>query len=298
MLERNHSIWTKEAVHACEARFVARLNEIAEQIGKDSTLHLCTLTGPTCSGKTTAAEMLVTRLADFGKRVHVISIDDFYYPTDYLKRLSAEKGLSSIDYDSVDTIDLEALRDFTEEIFTASAVHCPIFDFAHGKRTGYREMEIDDRDLFLFEGIQAAYPEVTGLFSEHGSVSLYIAPHTSIVTDHHTFEPNEIRLLRRIVRDENFRNTSAAFTMGMWESVRRNEEAHIFPYIGKEHLHIDSTMPYEIGVLRPYLERMLAQISSESPHRKDADRILAAISETLPLPVDWIGENFLYREFI
>ena len=298
MLKHSSSAWTKEQVHACEARFVARLEEVAAEIGRDPTLRLCTLTGPTCSGKTTAAEMLVSRLATFGKRVHVISIDDFYYPTDYLKRLSAEKGLDSIDYDSVDTIDLEALRDFTEEIFSSPTVHCPIFDFTHGVRTGYREMASDERDLFLFEGIQAAYPEVTSLFAEHGSVSLYIAPHSSIVTDHHTFDPNEIRLLRRIVRDENFRNTSAAFTLGMWESVRRNEDAHIFPYIGEEHVHIDSTMPYEIGILRPYLERVLAAISPDSPHRKEADRILSAIAEISPLPADWIGEGFLYREFI
>ena len=110
-------LWTKQSVHACEDRFAARLGEIAETIGKQPSLRLCTLTGPTCSGKTTAADMLVSRLADFGKRVHVVSIDDFYYPTDYLRRRSKEKGLAGIDYDSVDTIDLAALRDFTEEIF-------------------------------------------------------------------------------------------------------------------------------------------------------------------------------------
>ena len=298
MLKNREPVWTKEGVHQCEARFAERLAEIAAEIGGREHLRLCTLTGPTCSGKTTAAEMLVARLAAYGKRVHVISIDDFYYPTEYLKRLSRKKGLSSIDYDSVDTIDLVALRDFTEEIFESPIVHCPIFDFRHGTRTGYREMAIDDRDVFLFEGIQAAYPEVTSLLDEHGSISLYIAPHTSIETPRHTFAPNEIRLLRRIVRDENFRHTSAEFTMGLWESVRRNEEAHIFPHIGGEHLHIDSTMPYEIGMLRPYLERMLASVSPKSPHREMADRILWAIGETAPLPADWIEEGFLYREFI
>ena len=242
--------------------------------------------------------MLVSRLLDYGKRVHVISIDDFYYPTKYLRRRSKEKGLSSIDYDSVETIDLDALRNFTEEIFFSDTVHCPIFDFGHGKRTGYREMTIDERDVFLFEGIQAAYPEVTSLFADHGSVSLYIAPHTPIVTPNHVFEPNEIRLLRRIVRDENFRHTSAEFTMGMWESVRRNEEGNIFPNIGSGHLHINSTMPYEIGILRPYLERVLAAVSLESPHREMADRILDAVKDTAPLPSSWIEEGFLYREFI
>ena len=298
MSEYKEIIWTRDEVHRCEARFASRLSEIAAEIGGKSTLRVCTLTGPTCSGKTTAAEMLVSRLLSYGKRVHVISIDDFYYPTEYLRRLSAEKGLDGIDYDSVDTIDLATLREFTEEIFSSSVVHCPIFDFGHGTRTGYREMAIDDRDVFLFEGIQAAYPEVTSLFAEHGSVSLYIAPHTPIKAEGHTFEPNEIRLLRRIVRDENFRHTSAEFTMGMWESVRRNEEVHIFPHIGKEHLRLDSTMPYEIGMLRPYLERALSRVSPQSPHRVEADRILSVIAQTPPLDASWIEEGFLYREFI
>ncbi len=292
------NVWDREAVARAEAAFAARLFEIAKEIVERGSVHVCTLTGPTCSGKTTAAKMLVSRLGAYGKRVHVISIDDFYYPTAYLRQLSKEKGLSGIDYDSVDTIDLAALRDFTEEIFTSETVHCPIFDFRHGTRTGYREMAIDDRDIFLFEGIQAAYPEVTSLLDSHGSVSLYIAPHTSIQTLRHTFEPNEIRFLRRIVRDENFRHTSAEFTMGMWESVRRNEEAHIFPHIGREHLRIDSTMPYEIGMLRPYLERVLSSVSPDSPHRETADRILYAIAETAPLPASWIEDGFLYREFI
>ena len=298
MSEYKEPLWTKETVHTCEANFAKRLGEIAKTIGTQSSLRVCTLTGPTCSGKTTAADMLVSRLSKYGKRVHVVSIDDFYYPTEYLRRLSREKGLNGIDYDSVDTIDLEALRDFAEEIFSSPVVHCPIFDFEQGKREGFREMAIDERDVFLFEGIQAAYPEVTSLFAAHGSIDLYIAPHTPIVTAHHTFEPNEIRLLRRIVRDENFRNTSAEFTMGMWEGVRRNEEAHIFPNIGSHHLHIDSTMPYEIGMLRPYLERTLGKVSPQSPHRAEADRILSAIADIAPLPDTWIEEGFLYREFI
>lgn len=298
MSKYTETLWTKETVGACEARFAERLREIAEMLAARKSLRVCTLTGPTCSGKTTAAKMLVSELARYGKRMHVISIDDFYYPTDYLQQISKEKGFDGIDYDSVDTIDLGMLRVFCEEIFTSSVVHCPIFDFECGRRTGYRELSIDENDVFLFEGIQASYPEVTALLDAHGSVSLYIAPHTPIETKDHTFTPNEIRLLRRIVRDENFRATSAEFTMGMWESVRRNEEANIFPYITEKHVAIDSTMPYELGMLRPFLERTLTAVSPESPHRSEADRILSSMQSIPPLPSAWIEDGFLYNEFI
>ncbi len=298
MSEYTEKLWTRDMVRDCEARFAQRLREIADMLGEKPSLRVCTLTGPTCSRKTTAAKMLVSELARYGKRMHVISIDDFYYPTDYLRKMSKEKGLDGIDYDSVDTIDLCTLSVFCEEIFASSVVHCPIFEFGHGRRTGYRELSIDENDVFLFEGIQAAYPEVTALLGAHGSVRLYIAPHTPIVTEEHTFLPNEIRLLRRIVRDEHFRDTSAEFTMGMWESVRRNEEAHIFPYVTKDHVAIDSTMPYELGMLRPFLEHALASVSPNSPHRVQADQILASIQSIPPLPSDWIEDGFLYSEFI
>lgn len=298
MSKYTEKLWTKEMVCACEARFAERLREIADMLAERKSLRVYTLTGPTCSGKTTAAKMLVSQFDRYGKRMHVISLDDFYYPTDYLQQISREKGLDGIDYDSVDTIDLCTLRVFCEEIFASTVVHCPIFDFGHGRRTGYRELSIDENDVFLFEGIQAVYPEVTALLGVHGSGSIYIAPHTPIVTEAHTFMPNEIRLLRRIVRDENFRHTSAEFTMGMWESVRRNEEAHIFPHVTEEHIAIDSTMPYEIGMLRPYLERVLEAVSPNSPHRSEADQILVSIQSIPPLPSDWIEDGFLYNEFI
>lgn len=285
-------------VEACEERFFDALACLADNICQKEGVRLCTLTGPTCSGKTTAAAMLVKRMAAYGKIVHVVSIDDFYYNTEYLKKKSQEKGLLHIDYDSVETIDLEALRDFTEEIFSSRTVHAPIFDFRHGRRTGYRALEIEERDVFLFEGIQAAYPEVTALFAPHGSSSIYIAPQNPVVAPHHVFEPNEIRFLRRIVRDYNFRKTSPDFTMGMWDGVRHNEELHIFPYVGAcEHM-VDSTMPYEMGILKPFLEKILGEISKESPYRAQADAILESLLGVEAIPTDWLAADSLYREFV
>lgn len=285
-------------VQECEARFTDALVRLSDTICQKEGLRLCTLTGPTCSGKTTAASMLVKRMAAYGKLVHVVSIDDFYYNTEYLRQKSEEKGLLHIDYDSVETIDLDALRVFTEEIFSSKTVHAPIFDFRHGSRTGYRELEIGERDVFLFEGIQAAYPEVTALFAPHGSSSIYIAPQKSITAPHHVFEPNEIRFLRRIVRDYNFRKTSPDFTMGMWDGVRRNEELHIFPYVGNCEHTVDSTMPYELGILKPYLEKILGEIAKESPYRAKADAILSSLSGVESVPTDWLSEDSLYREFV
>lgn len=288
----------RSVVAQCEADFARRLYDIAESVGHTEGLRICTLTGPTCSGKTTAAAMLVSRLAGLGKRAHVVSVDDFYHDTDYLHRLSAQKGLSHIDYDSVDTIDLATLRHFTEEILDGTAVHAPIFDFRQGKRIGYREWEIGRTDIVLFEGIQSGYPEVKALFAEHSFASIAIMPQTPLAIDDYVFEPNEIRLLRRIVRDYHFRNVSAALTLRMWDGVRRNEEAHIFPYIGACDHHLDSTMPYELCVLRPFLEKILGELTADDPHRSWADSLLSRLRGIPEIPASWIAPDSLYREFI
>ncbi len=287
----------KKFVDICEKSFHERLQTITEHIYA-SGHRLCRLTGPTCSGKTTAANMIVQALAAKGKTAHIVSIDDFYHNSAYLQELSKKKGLSTVDYDSEDTIDHEALKDFLHEIFTSDTVHCPTFDFKTGKRENGRVLHIGADDIFIIEGIQVLYPGIAALMDEHGSMSIYIAPLTSVEAGGVTYAPNEIRLLRRLVRDYNFRDTAPEVTMAMWENVRKNEEKNIFPYVERCLYRIDSTMPYEIGVLRPYLERILSDIPGENRFRSRTEEIRRKISTAEVIPAELIGENSLYREFI
>ena len=293
---KDHSKWISE----CDEKLSERLSAIAEDISLDGEIKLLRLIGPTCSGKTTAAKLLKEKFLALGKHLHLVSIDDFYYDTDILKQMSQKKRSEKIDYDSPDTIDIEALGRFVTEIFTDERSHCPIFDFNTGKRSGYREFKCGKEDVFLFEGIQVLYPCVSEIFQNigHPSVEIYIAPQSSISVGGCIFEPNEIRLMRRIVRDRNFRRTEADFTFHLWHSVRENEEKNIFPYVGGCKYSIDSTMPYEIGILKPYLKRAFEKLPEDSEYREEADRIMKKIEKVLPLPDDLIPENSLYKEFV
>lgn len=288
-------LWIEE----CEASLEKRLDEIAEELCREE-LRVIRLAGPTCSGKTTAANLLVARFAAWGKRLHLISIDDFYYDKEILHAVAENHETGEVDYDSVKTIDLEALAIFVREIFTEEQSHLPIFDFKEGRRVGYRSVESGQDDVFLFEGIQAVYPEVTAILdaSGHPSVGLYIAPFAAVEAGGERFEPNELRLLRRLVRDSNFRGTDPAFTLGLWQGVRRNEEEHIFPYASACDKAIDSSMAYEIGVLKPYLERILPSVPTDHPHRETAERILAKIAAVEPIDAGLIRPDSLYREFV
>ena len=291
---------TADGIKECDDRLSLRINEIAEDICKNSEIKLIRLIGPSCAGKTTAAKMLAKRFSELGKRLHTVSLDDFFYDTNRLLAVSKSENGEQIDYDSPKTIDTAALRTFVTEIFDNDRSHCPIFDFTVGKRIGFREFLCTDDDIFLFEGIQALYPNVTEIFEElrHPSSTVYIAPLSSINIGGAVFEPNEIRLLRRIVRDRRFRNSEAEFTYFMWGGVRDNEEKNIFPYVTNCDYEIDSTMPYEIGILKPHLEKAFELVLPDSPNRERSDAILEKMKNVVSIPDSMILENSIYKEFV
>ena len=287
----------REYIKECDKAFEKNLNKVADSIAKGKERVIC-LSGPTCSGKTTAASMLSKRLFLDGRKIHIISIDDFYFDRDFLDVLSKSKGLDAIDYDSVDTIDLDALKSFVSEVFMGEEIHCPVFDFKKGARSGYRTVRAEADDLFIFEGIQAIYPQITELFLPIGYVSVYISPRRGLSVADEVIEPNEIRLMRRLVRDYNFRGASPEFTLHMWESVRENEEKNIFPYVDSIKYFIDSTLDYELSILRPYLEKILSTVSENSKYFEKARAILMSMAGVEPISSELIGEDSLYREFV
>ena len=207
-------------------------------------------------------------------------------------------GGGKIDYDSIKTIDFEALVECVREIFSDGKTLVPRFDFKLGKRTGYVEYEPDDDDLFIFEGIQAIYPEITEVFRQYPSTSIYICAQSAVQIGDKIFEPNEIRFLRRIVRDYNFRGATPAFTIYLWESVRSNEEENIFPYVDNCDISIDSTLAFDINILKPYLEDILKKIPDDNEFIGQARRIIEKIKEIETVSKEYLAENSLYNEFI
>ena len=132
-----------------------------------------------------------------------------------------------------------------------------MFDFVKGRRVGFKELDCTENDLFLFEGIQALYPEVHSLFDGHFSYDIFICVDSAISSNGQLFLPNEIRLMRRLVRDHNFRATNAADTFRLWETVRQNEDNNILPYASICKYRIDSTFACEISLLKDCLLQIL-----------------------------------------
>lgn len=286
-----------ELVRTGDAAFEADLEALAGEILTDGSIRLLGLTGPTCSGKTTAAAMLTRALEAEGRAVHVISIDDFYFGKEILLRTSREKGRTEPDYDSPDTIDVELMRAAVRSLLSGRETRMPRFNFRTGQRESGELLRPRAGDLFLFEGIQILYPQVDALLRQEGYYSFCVCPQSAIAAGGEVFLPNEIRLMRRLVRDVIYRAAAPSFTFFLWNSVRENEEKNIFPYIGTCNRTVDSTMPYEIGLLKPYLERYLTG-EWVGDFWQEADGILARLADVQPVPDGLIQPDSLYKEFI
>lgn len=289
----------REYVAECDQQLDREMENVIRGIEYSPSLRFLGLTGPTCAGKTTAARKITAHLESRGLRVHVISVDDFYFDQEYLQKRADADPTIEIDYDSEDTIDVDLLEQKTQGLLSCKETLMPRFDFKRGMRVEGERITPCADDVFLFEGIQILYPRVGAILNQCGSYqSIYIAPLSGLQLGSTEFHPNEIRLMRRLVRDNLHRNAPPTFTFYLWKSVRKNEEANIFPYVHGCHACIDSTLPYEIGMLKPYLEPMLLEISQDDASYPAAQKILEKIRGIAPISSRYMTENSLYKEFI
>lgn len=295
-------------VKAAERDFDRRLGEAAAAICADCVEHgvrVLRLSGPTCAGKTTTAAKLTEVLEGAGRVVYPISIDDFFFGRDFLEEKSKDRPDGKLDYDSVETIDLPALSACVRELMEQGSTRIPVFDFITGYRTGYRDLTVaeGEKPVFLFEGIQAVYPEVAALFKgiPERSIFINVMKETVLVDSNgneRVFAPDDIRLLRRLVRDEAKRGSSPDFTLTLWHTVRENEEYSILPYAHNCDYGIDSNMVFDIHMLAPHLRRIFAQQPCDGDEVADSVRVLGSIEGVEGIPDDCLAPNSLYHEFI
>ncbi len=278
----------------CESDFHKQIDFALDKVLREN-VRIIALAGPTCSGKTTTAERLIERITADGKKAVVMSIDDFFMDRGVKNRVDLEAP----DYDSVNAIDLKYLENFLSDLLDGKKVYIPRYSFTETRRVGYEEYIPEERDIYVFEGIQAVYPEITRLF--HGGYrSIFICVDDDIEYDGVFLHHHEIRLLRRIVRDYKFRGATAEFSLHLWEGVRANEEKNIFPNAKSLDVYINSFLPYEPFIIAHHVIPLLETVPASSPYRDEAEALLQKIkvfdnpyfSDTM------IPAHSVYREFI
>ena len=286
----------RDYVLACDREFENHLDAVMKDICTHTETRFFTLSGPTCSGKTTASKKLIHEFDERGRKVKIISLDDFFRDRSKLE-LEAEGGVP--DFDSEKALDLNALSEFMGDLIAGRPARLPHFDFKEARRVGYSEFRADGADAIVFEGIQAIYPVFTELFPKNEkAIGIYISPLEGILLKDRYVEPREIRLWRRIVRDKRYRGASPEFTFFLWQGVTRNEDKNILPYTNEADYKINSLLGYECGMLKGDLDKLLSEIPPASLYYEKSREILSLLDGIDTISSEYLPTESLYHEFM
>lgn len=283
-------------INMCESNHNNMLAELGKKIQQDiDSIRLICIAGPSSSGKTTFANRLRIELLSLGIRPIRISIDDYYKPK------------SEIPLDEDGEVDLECLQALDTELFNSDMlrlingeeVQLPRFDFKLGKRVPGRILKVDQNQPIIIEGIHALNDELTPDITKHQKFKIYIAPQAQICLDNHNpISLTDLRLLRRIVRDNKFRKSSAEETISMWPSVRRGEFKWIYKNQEGADYVFNSLLPYELCVMKKHALPILTKIPNDSPYYIKANRLIKFLKYFVDIDDEVVPNNSLMREFI
>jgi uridine kinase len=271
------------------------LASLAEQIVQQPHLRLVLIAGPSSSGKTTFARRLCTHLQAQEKTTFCLSVDEFYLDRD--KTPLDEHG--NHDFEVIDALDLPYLNETLSGLIKGRKVPLPKFDFVKGVRVPGHDVQLTPSTIVVVEGIHGLNDRLTSVIDSSQKFRIFIAPlHQMIVDEFTPIHTTDIRLIRRIVRDHQFRGWTAAETIHRWPSVRHGEEHYIYPFQNNAHAVFNSALDYELGVFRARVEPLLAHIPPPDPAYQEAQRILRFVRNFDSFPEELVPDCSILREFL
>lgn len=286
-------------IKLAEAFHERKFAEIADAIydaNLSRGMRMVLISGPSSSGKTTSAKRLGIQLGVLGLNPVLISLDDYFVD----REKTPKDADGEYDYEALEAIDLELFNDHLCRLMHGESVDIPRYDFVTGRRTWHKDpLTLNERSILIVEGIHGLNPRLTPSVPESQKFRIYISCFTSVALDNLSrIATTDNRLLRRLTRDYTQRGASAVATLSRWASVRRGEEKHIFPYQENADVMLNSSLFYEISVLRPFAEKILREVPDTVPEYDEARRMLKFLDNFIPIPPDEIPPTSIIREFI
>ena len=272
------------------------LFKIAETIYNNKKLKLILLAGPSSSGKTTTSKKLELFLKGFGLNPIAISIDNYFVDRDKTPRLPD----GSYDFESLNSINVELFNKNLKDLLDGKEVTLPVYNFITGKSELLDEsIKLGEKEILIVEGLHALNEELTYSIDRKNKYKIYLCPLTVLSLDNHNrIRTTDNRLLRRIVRDNRTRGYSASDTLSTWSKVREGEEKYVFPFQDEADVIFNTSLIYELGVLKTYAEPLLYSVEENDPMYKEAVRLLNLLKNILPISNDYIPVDSIVREFI
>lgn len=286
----------RQVVLISEAMQEGRIAEIAKKIRKRGGVKFVMIAGPSSSGKTTFSQRLSTQLSALGFVPRYIGVDNYFIPRD----LVPLDEFGQKDFESLRAVDVETFNQDMTRLLLEEEISLPTYDFISGNRIYSGEkLSLGQDEILIIEGIHCLNDALSYALPDDSKFKIYISALTQVNIDEHNRIPSsDGRLLRRIVRDNRTRGYTAMNTLSMWDSVRRGEEANIFPFQGTADEIFNSALPYELALLKLYAQPLLFQVPKDHPYYFEAHRLLKFLDYFIPIPPEDVPKNSILREFI
>ncbi len=287
----------KELILLSEAIHEKKIAEIANQIKQRKNVRMILIAGPTSSGKTTFAGKLGMALRVQGLKPVTISVDNYFVERE--QNPKDENG--NYDFECIEAIDVKLFNQQLIDLLDRKEVKLPTFDF----KTGHKQylgntLKLEEDEILIIEGIHCLNDELTNQIAKENKFKVYISDLTVLNIDYYNrISTTDTRLIRRIARDFQFRNYSALHTLQMWNSVNKGERKYIFPYQEQADCMFNSSIIYELAVLKDYVVPLLEEIDSTHFEYSEARRLIDLLQYFEPVKeINLIPNNSLLREFI
>jgi uridine kinase len=293
--ERVASGKSLELILVSEAFHSEALSRIARQVMERRDVRLVCLAGPSSSGTTTTSKRLAIQLQVSGKKPVALELDDYYVDRDKTPR--DENG--NYDFEAIEALDIDLINEHLSALLAGEEVRLPKFDFVTGSRKPGRRLRLELDDILIIEGIHGLNDKLTSDIPHENKFKVFISPLTGANLDsHNRIGTTDTRLLRRMVRDYRRRGHTPEHTIQMWPSVIKGSHKHIFPYEEGADALFNTSLVYEIPVLKGYAEPLLRAISEQSPAYGEAARLLSMLSFAPVIPSENVPNLSILREFI
>ncbi|KWW29734.1 MAG: uridine kinase [bacterium P3] len=284
-------------IHVAEALHEKKYAEIADMIyQRRDTVKMVLLAGPSSSGKTTSCRRLSVQLSVLGFDVRQLSLDDYFV----CRARTPKLPNGEYDFENIEALDIPLLNEHLTRLFQGEEVAIPTFDFIKGDPYfSGKTLRLGPNSILLVEGIHALNPRLTAQIADEVKFRVYVSALTQIaIDDQNIIHCSDNRLIRRMVRDNNFRGWDAYNTLHRWEEVQRGEQLHIFPYQEQADVMFNSALLYELGVLKVYAEPLLKKVPENCQEYAEAHRLLNFIELIAPIGSGTIPPNSIMREFL
>ena len=286
----------EEIINLSEILQDYKLLSIAEEITLNKeNIKVILLSGPSSSGKTTTAKKLALYLKTLGLKPHHLSLDDYFFERD--KTPLDEDGKP--DYEGIKAIDIKLFNNQMEKLLRGVSVVTPVYDFIEGKKNFNRPLKLEENDILIVEGLHALNEQISKEIPKENKYKIYISPLIYLnIDDDNRISLTDIRLLRRMVRDNRTRGHNPSKTLASWPDVRKGEERYVFPYQDDADVIFNTFLVYELSVLKAYVEPLLYSVQPEDSEYHTAIRLLEILKLVLPITSNNVPKLSILREFI